>query len=87
MNLATVLFYFIIFWDYKLEFNDFKLAIFLLCFAAFVESCSEPYYAVMLLEMDFSKRAKAESVAIFFKSILTYGLIYQGMGLLAYALA
>lgn len=58
-----------------------------MCLAAFIEGCSEPYYAIMLMEMDFSKRAKSESVAIFFKTVLTYLLVYKGLGLLAYALA
>ena len=87
MNIATILFYFIIFFDFKIEYNDFKLTVFLMCLASFIEGCCEPYYAVMLREMDFSKRAKSESVAIFFKTVLTYGLVYKGMGLLAYALA
>jgi len=87
MNIATLLFYFIVFFDYKAEYNDFKLTVFLLCLASFIEGCSEPYYAVMLLEMDFSKRAKSEGVAIFFKTVMTYCLVYKGMGLLAYALA
>ena len=87
MNIATLLFYFIIFFDFKMEYNDFKLTVFLLCLASFIEGCSEPYYAVMLLEMDFGKRAKSESVAIFFKTIITYCLVYREMGLLAYAIA
>ena len=37
--------------------------------------------------MDFSVRAKSEGVAIFFKSVLVYLLVWQGMGLLAYAIA
>ena len=87
MNIATILFYFIIFFDYKFEYNNFKFTVFLMCLAAFIEGCSEPYYAIMLMEMDFSKRAKSESVAIFFKTVLTYLLVYKGLGLLAYALA
>ena len=55
--------------------------------AAFVETLSEPYYVVMLLNMDFPRRAKAESVSIFVKSVLIYVLVYKGLGLLGYAIA
>jgi hypothetical protein len=42
----------------------------------------------MLMNMEFSLRAKAESTSIFIKSVLTYVLIYYGnLGLLAYAFA
>jgi len=65
----------------------FKLSIMITVIAAFVENLSEPYYAVMLLNMDFPRRAKAESVSIFVKSVLIYVLVYKGLGLLAYAIA
>ena len=39
------------------------------------------------MQMDFSQRAKAESVAIFFKSISTYAFLYLDFGLMAYSLA
>jgi len=55
--------------------------------AALVESLCEPFYALMLIKMDFTKRAKAESTAIFVKSVLIYFLIFKGLGLLGYALA
>jgi len=55
--------------------------------AAFLENMSEPFYVIMLLNMEFSVRAKAESVAIFVKSVMIYLLIYKGYGLLGYAVA
>ena len=86
-NVAVILFYFIIYFEARRQYEHFTSSVFLMCFAAFVENLSEPYYALMLIQMEFGRRAKAESVAIFFKSVLTYALVYQGMGLLAYALA
>lgn len=69
------------------DYDYFKISILITVIAAFMENLSEPYYVVMLLNMEFSHRAKAESVSIFVKSILIYGLVYQGYGLLAYAVA
>lgn len=60
----------------------------LICVAALIENMCEPFYVDMLLNMEFSRRAKAESISIFVKSVLTYALVYYGdLGLLAYALA
>ena len=68
--------------------NNFNLSIFLIIIAALIENFCEPFYVDMLMNMEFSLRAKAESVSIFIKSVLTYVLIYYGgLGLLAYALA
>lgn len=55
--------------------------------AAFVEGLSEPFYVQMLLSMEFSIRAKAEGISITAKTVLIYALVYQGYGLLAYAVA
>jgi hypothetical protein len=52
-----------------------------------VESLSEPFYVRMLLRMEFAMRAKAESVAIFNKTVLIYLLVSKGYGLMAYAIA
>ena len=55
--------------------------------ASVVESFSEPFYVRMLLRMEFGLRAKAESVAIFNKTVLIYLLVAKGYGLMAYAIA
>ena len=55
--------------------------------AALIESLCEPFYAIMLLKMEFKIRAKAESIAIFVKSVMIYYLVYLKMDLLAYAFA
>ena len=69
------------------HFDYFKVSILITVLAALVESACEPFYVLMLLNMDFSVRAKAESIAIFFKSVLIYLLVFKGFGLLAYAVA
>lgn len=69
------------------SFESFNLSIFLTVMASVVESLSEPYYVRMLLNMEFGVRAKAESVAIFNKTVLIYLLVAKGYGLLAYAVA
>jgi len=53
--------------------------------AAFIESLCEPFYAKMLLDMEFSMRAKAEGMSITIKTLLVYILVFKGWGLLAYA--
>lgn len=55
--------------------------------AAFIESLCEPFYAKMLLEMEFQMRAKAEGISITVKTLLVYLLVYEGFGLLAYAIS
>lgn len=69
------------------NFENFNLSIFLTLLASFLESLSEPYYVRMLLKMEFALRAKAESGAIFVKTVLIYLLVQKGYGLLAYAIA
>jgi len=51
-----------------------------------VANLCEVFYVEMLLDMDFTMRAKAEGAAIFIKSVLVYYLIREQLGLLAYAL-
>ena len=55
--------------------------------AAYVESLCEPFYAKMLLDMEFSMRAKAEGLSITVKTVLVYLLVFKGWGLLAYAVS
>ena len=69
------------------NFEQFRLSIFLIVLASVVESLSEPFYVRMLLRMEFGLRAKAESVAIFNKTVLIYLLVAKGYGLMAYAIA
>lgn len=69
------------------NFEQFRLSIFLIVLASVVESLSEPFYVRMLLRMEFGLRAKAESVAIFSKTVLIYLLVAKGYGLMAYAIA
>lgn len=69
------------------NFEQFNLSIFLIVLASVIESLSEPFYVRMLLRMEFGLRAKAESVSIFVKTILIYGLVAKGYGLMAYAVA
>ena len=71
----------------KQSFDHFETSIAITVVAALVESLCEPFYALMLNKMDFTKRAKAESTAIFVKSVLIYFLIFKELGLLGYALA
>jgi oligosaccharide translocation protein RFT1 len=71
----------------KQSFDHFETSIAITVVAALVESLCEPFYALMLIKMDFTKRAKAESTAIFVKSVLIYFLIFKELGLLGYALA
>mmetsp|Transcript_9701 Transcript_9701/g.16332 ORF Transcript_9701/g.16332 Transcript_9701/m.16332 type:complete len:139 (-) Transcript_9701:937-1353(-) len=70
------------------QFKLFNTSILLAVGAAFLESLSEPFYTVMLFKMEFSTRAKAESVSIFVKSVMIYALVYRGgLDLLAYSAA
>jgi len=59
----------------------------LLCVAAIIENCSEPFYARILVSRDFKNKVYAEGISIFAKSATTYLLLRRDWGLLAYALA
>ena len=72
---------------YPQNFSYFNFSILLVVIAALIESLCEPFYAIMLLKMEFKIRAKSESIAIFVKSVMIYYLVYQKMDLLAYAFA
>ena len=47
---------------------------------------SEVFYVEMLLDMNFTLRAKAEGVGILMKGIAIYSLIKMQYGLLAYSI-
>lgn len=88
MMIGIVLYFAVVIFNNQPNLKYFNISILLIVIAALVENMSEPFYVDMLLNMDFSRRAKAESFSIFIKSVLTYVLIYYGeLGLLAYALA
>ena len=86
LSLAVAVYLFVTLTN-KQQFQHFEVSLLITVAAALVESLCEPFYALMLLQMDFTKRAKAESMAIFVKSVLIYLLIFKGLGLLGYALA
>ena len=69
------------------QFSNFTLSILLTVIAAFLENLTEPFYVIMLLKMQFTHRAKAESISIFIKSVAIYVLIVNNFGLLSYAIA
>lgn len=55
--------------------------------AAIVESPSEIFYFQSLKSGDLSSRMKAEGGSLFIKSIMTYILLREGYGLLAYSIS
>jgi hypothetical protein len=88
MVIGICLYFGVIIFDSQPNLKQFEISILLIVVAALIENLCEPFYVEMLMNMEFSMRAKAESISIFVKSVLTYVLIYYGgFGLLAYALA
>ena len=84
--LAFLLSNYVIFFT-EMKFNYQAAAIMLFVFSTMIENACEPFCVEMLMKMDFGSRAKAESLAIFFKSVTTLILIYQGFDLMAYSIA
>ena len=66
---------------------NFTLAVGLQCLAALIESLVEPYYYTMLWKGDLQGKVKTELVALAVKSLLTYGLLFYDLNLLAYSIA
>ena len=60
----------------EMKFNYQAASIMLFIFATMIENACEPFCVELLVKMDFGSRAKAESLAIFFKSITTLIFIY-----------
>jgi hypothetical protein len=85
--LAIAVFLIVCFFYNQDNFEYFKLTIFFTVSAAFIECLSEPFYTLMLINMDFSMRAKAEGISLFIKNLMVYALIYNKMGLLAYGIS
>lgn len=73
--LAFVVSNYVVFFT-ELKFKFQGPAVILFIFATMIENACEPFCVEMLMKMDFSSRAKAESLAIFFKSVSTLVLIY-----------
>jgi len=54
--------------------------------SSLVSNISEVFYVEMLLDMNFTLRAKAEGVGILMKGLAIYTLIKKDYGLLAYSI-
>jgi hypothetical protein len=69
------------------SFDYFVPSILLTGLAIAIESLCEIYQVYMLLNKDLSVRVKAEGIAIFARSVLTWYLLTQNFHLLAYAIS
>ena len=72
--------------DQAKNLDYFKAAILICCLSALISNMSEVFYVEMLLDMNFTLRAKAEGVGILMKGIAIYSLIKMQYGLLAYSI-
>ena len=72
--------------DQAKNLDSFKTAILFCCLSSLISNLSEVFYVEMLLEMNFTLRAKAEGVGILLKGAVIYLLIQKQYGLLAYSL-
>jgi hypothetical protein len=87
MVIGICLYLGVIIFDSQPNLKQFKISILFIVVAVLIENLCEPFYVVMLMNMEFSMRSKAESISIFVKSVLIYVLIYYRVfGLLAFAL-
>lgn len=58
------------------------------CLSAFLECCGEPLLNFFLNRMDLGAKIKAETSAIFFRSLVTFLLlVYSSFGILSFAIA
>lgn len=71
--------------DQAKNLEHFKPAILICCLSSLVSNISEVFYVEMLLDMNFTLRAKAEGLGILMKGISIYTLIKKDYGLLAYS--